>query len=114
VDFCSKVLSQTHQLSKSKAGALSVNQELELAIADLYVLSKQLPNPAKSVSETQDEQTLRLLAVSCSEICVEISIKLNRFKVVRGKYKMAQFLVSHKIGVVGEPVTRVESAPLNV
>lgn len=87
VDFCSKVLSQTRELYKSKTGALSVNQELELAIADLYVLSQQLPCPGKCRFKTQDEQTLQKLAVACCTISVEISTKLNRLKAERGKYK---------------------------
>jgi hypothetical protein len=87
VDFCSKVLSHTRELYKSKTGALSANQELELAAADLYVISQQLPHPEKKAFESSDEQSLRELAATCSEISVEISSKLIRLKISRGKYK---------------------------
>jgi hypothetical protein len=81
VDFSSKVLSQTRQLYVSQAGALPVNQELELVTSDLFALSQKLPDVELESPETQEGKALRKLAVSCSEIAVELSTKLNGLKV---------------------------------
>ncbi len=81
VDFSSKVLSQTRQLYVSQVGALSVNQELELVTSDLFALSQKLPDVEHEHPETQEGKALRKLAISCSEIAVELSAKLNGLKV---------------------------------
>jgi hypothetical protein len=81
IDFGSKVLFQSRRLYKSHDGALSVDQELEFVTADLFALSKKFPTPEKNACLTEQETTLRKLAVACSEISLELSTKLNGLKV---------------------------------
>jgi hypothetical protein len=81
VDFSSKVLSQTRQLYVSQADTLPANQELELVTSDLFALSQKLSVVEHDRPETQEGKALRKLAVSCSEIAVELSTKLNALKV---------------------------------
>jgi hypothetical protein len=90
VDFSHKILSRSQELYKSQKGALSVNEELELVTSDLFRLSEKLPAPistAKGSDETEEERTIRRLAVACSEISVEIATKLNGLKVKTGSQR---------------------------
>jgi hypothetical protein len=97
VDFSSKVLSRSRELYRSSESTLSVNQNLDLVATDLLQLSQKLtekildgPDSA-DVSETDEEQTLRKLCKTCSDIALELKSRLNGLRAESRHQKWKSF-----------------------
>ena len=96
VDFGSSLCSESRQLYKSARGALSVNEELELATTSIISLLAKLHRPLLdgellSQCASEEEQALLDISKSCQEVGAHLLERLNHLKVQGTRTKWKSF-----------------------
>ena len=85
IDFSSKLVSRSNEISNSAGAGLIEHQHLETTTADLIQVQKKLQDlcqpPAVDGCLTKDEQALYELSKACVKIGDELLANLNKLKV---------------------------------
>jgi len=88
VDFSSKVISKTRELSKSTYGAAEEEYNVEIVTGDLLKLSQDLRDGRASGSDDKDDQKLEALCDGCISLSEKLIARFQKLKVRPGMGKV--------------------------